>query len=218
MKIDFHTHTCYSDGKETPENLVKYAEKRGIFLAITDHDNSNGIRKVLGKVIPGQEVTTQYGHVVILCNFIPSPPKDIDELIDYARENSCIVFPSHPFDIFRKGIGNHLFDYKFTAIEIFNSKAPKSANKKAEDASKKLNLPGLSNSDSHVKEAIGSAYNEFEIDEFKIDEIFDLLISKKFKPVRVGLTKMAKLKIIEWHIQRKLFEKNTRRTMYSMQR
>lgn len=213
MKVDLHVHTFFSDGKESPETLVEYARKKGIYIAITDHDVSRGVERVKGKAIPGQEVTTQYGHVVILCSFPPSPPREISELVDYARENSCVVFPSHPFDLFRKGIGDHVYEYKFNAIEVFNSKAPRRANSKAEEASQRLHLLGLANSDSHVKEAIGSAYNEVEVEEFNVDEVLEALLRGRSKPMGIGLSVNAKIKIAEWYIQRKLFEKNTRRAL-----
>lgn len=205
MKIDLHVHTKYSDGKEDPKIMIDYARRQGIYIAITDHDTSRGINEEIRKqVIPGEEVTTQFGHVVILCNFPPNPPNRIQELIDYAKENSCIIFPSHPFDIFREGIGNHVFEYKFNAIEIFNSKAPKNANKKALEVAKQLGLPGLANSDSHIKEALGSAYNEIELEEFNIDEILEILRRGKVKPIAKGLSVIAKLKILQWYIERKI--------------
>ncbi len=203
--VDFHVHTFFSDGKASPKEMFETAKKKGIFISITDHDTSKGIKEVNElPVLPGQEVTTEFGHVVILCNFPPSPPRGVKELVDYAKENSCIVFPSHPFDIFRAGIGDHLFDYKFDAIETFNSKANRIANEKAKEAASKLGLPGLANSDSHVPSAIGSAYNALELSEFNVDDILDCIRKKKAKPVELGLSGKAKLDIVVWHIQRKL--------------
>ncbi|WP_221290751.1 CehA/McbA family metallohydrolase [Stygiolobus caldivivus] len=219
MKIDLHVHTFYSDGKYSPELMIKTALKKGLDgIAITDHDTSEAHKRIKGyPVVPGQEVSTQYGHVVILCNFPPDPPRDIQQLIDYSKENNCLIFPSHPFDIFRAGIGEKVFSYKFDAIEVFNSKAPKSANEKALKASQALGLPGLANSDSHVSEALGSAYNELQITEFRVDDILEELKKGRVKPIGIGLTAKAKLKIVEWSILRKLkIAKNTRRTMYPL--
>lgn len=205
MFFDFHVHSLYSDGKYSPKDIVNFAKKLNIYIALTDHDTSLGVRDVKEQVIPGQEVTTEYGHVIILCNFIPSPPNKIDQLIDYAKENSCIIFPSHPFDIFRKGIGNKIFEYKFNMIEIYNSKAPKSANRKAKEVATTLNLPGVANSDAHVIQAIGSAYNDlYEVTEFNLDDILDNLLKGKLKPISIGLSFKAKLSIAEWYIERKL--------------
>ncbi|MEM0165244.1 MAG: PHP domain-containing protein [Saccharolobus sp.] len=219
MFFDFHTHSIYSDGKFTPKTMINFAKKLNIYIALTDHDTSLGLKDVKEEsVIPGQEVTTEYGHVVILCNFIPSPPNKIAELIDYARENSCLVFPSHPFDIFRKGIGDKIFKYNFDLIEIYNSKAPRNANDKAKKTSIELNLPGVSNSDAHVIQAIGSAYNDlYEVTEFSLDDILENLAKGKLKNVINGLTFKAKLAIAEWYIERKLkIAQNTRRVMHQM--
>jgi predicted metal-dependent phosphoesterase TrpH len=216
IKLDFHVHTFYSDGRYSPEEMVNYALKIGLNgIAITDHDTSKGLKNYRQiRIIPGQEVTTEFGHVVILCNFPPSPPRNLSQLVDYSRENNCIIFPSHPFDIFRKGIGNKVFEYKFDAIEVFNSKAPPNANKKALLASQQLKLPGLANSDSHVKEALGSAYNLIPLNEFNIDEILEKIRKKEIEAVGLGLTAKAKIKILEWSIMRKLgIAKNTGRTL-----
>ncbi len=44
MSSDLHTHTTFSDGKLTPEELVCAAKKAGLkYLAITDHDTVDGI-------------------------------------------------------------------------------------------------------------------------------------------------------------------------------
>ncbi|MCY6484689.1 PHP domain-containing protein [Clostridium aestuarii] len=67
-KGDFHNHTNASDGKLSPAKLVELAKKEGLhIIAITDHDNTNGIDNALKKgkeislkVIPGIELTTRH--------------------------------------------------------------------------------------------------------------------------------------------------------------
>jgi len=45
--IDMHTHTCYSDGELSPQDLIRLAiDKRIGTLAITDHDTIEGIKRV----------------------------------------------------------------------------------------------------------------------------------------------------------------------------
>ena len=45
--IDMHTHTNYSDGDLSPQELIKLAiNKRIGTLAITDHNTIEGIKKV----------------------------------------------------------------------------------------------------------------------------------------------------------------------------
>ncbi|MEM4115491.1 MAG: PHP-associated domain-containing protein, partial [Saccharolobus sp.] len=78
--------------------------------------------------------------------------------------------------------------------------------------------PGVSNSDAHVIQAIGSAYNDlYEVTEFDLDDILENLAKGKLKNVINGLTFKAKLAIAEWYIERKLkIAQNTRRVMHQM--
>ena len=78
--IDLHTHSNASDGDYSPEDLIDLAISKGITtLAITDHDNTNGIERALkhasGKnitLIPGIEMSANVpkGEMHILGLFI----------------------------------------------------------------------------------------------------------------------------------------------------
>lgn len=64
QNVDLHTHTCFSDGTDTPEELMRKALERGIgTLAITDHDTVEGVKAALTRVsrglalIPGVELS-----------------------------------------------------------------------------------------------------------------------------------------------------------------
>lgn len=82
MLADLHTHSTFSDGKYTPEELVKAAIDNNIrYLAVTDHDSCNGVAEAQkiaanssGKlsIITGVELGTQYfeNSVHILGYFI----------------------------------------------------------------------------------------------------------------------------------------------------
>ena len=67
MKIDLHSHSNRSDGKETPTEVFEWAAKAGLeVLALTDHDTTSGwdeaeqVAKRLGMgFLPGIEVTTE---------------------------------------------------------------------------------------------------------------------------------------------------------------
>lgn len=46
--VDFHTHSTYSDGSDTPVELVERARRRGLHaIALTDHDNAGGVSQFL---------------------------------------------------------------------------------------------------------------------------------------------------------------------------
>ena len=46
--VDLHLHTNVSDGSQSPAEIVREAEARGITLiAITDHDTTEGIEEAM---------------------------------------------------------------------------------------------------------------------------------------------------------------------------
>ncbi len=70
MAGDLHTHTNYSDGSYSPEELVAAAKKIGLhYLGITDHDTLDGIRHLYENglypgrgvnIIPGVELSANH--------------------------------------------------------------------------------------------------------------------------------------------------------------
>jgi hypothetical protein len=81
--VDLHTHTYYSDGRPSPQELVEAAAALGIpALAITDHDNARGAREAqpyaqqLGlSLIPGIEFSTFWPEA-----HMPPGESDVDLL------------------------------------------------------------------------------------------------------------------------------------------
>ncbi len=67
MPADLHVHTTFSDGSDSPEEIVREAKKANLkTIAITDHDVVEGIdpaikegKKLGVDVIPGIEFTTE---------------------------------------------------------------------------------------------------------------------------------------------------------------
>ena len=66
--IDLHTHSNYSDGELSPQQLVELANQCGVkALALTDHDNTEGIEAALSAahshdmtLIPGIEMSVAW--------------------------------------------------------------------------------------------------------------------------------------------------------------
>lgn len=89
MKVDLHLHTIASDGRLTPEEIVRLAVRLGInVIGITDHDSIDGIAPALVAVkpfpsltiIPGVEINSDvpHGEVHILGYFV-----------DYTNQELC---------------------------------------------------------------------------------------------------------------------------------
>lgn len=82
MKIDLHSHSTHSDGKETVDQIFQYAAEAGLdVLALTDHDTTAGWAEARVEAakhgitfVPGIEITTKhYGVSVHMLAYLPDP-------------------------------------------------------------------------------------------------------------------------------------------------
>ncbi len=99
--IDMHTHSIYSDGDLTPDELIKKALKSGInTLSITDHDTLLGLKNItndinhegveLIKIVPGIELSakTDKGRMHILGYDFDINNKVLNDKMDELKNNS----------------------------------------------------------------------------------------------------------------------------------
>jgi len=94
-KIDLHMHTNHSDGRYSPEELIKKVKDAGIdIISITDHDNVNGVKEAIeiGKrygveVIPGMEISSDIKdrEVHLLAYFIDTENNELEEYLQFFR-------------------------------------------------------------------------------------------------------------------------------------
>ncbi|MCR5149843.1 MAG: CehA/McbA family metallohydrolase [Clostridiales bacterium] len=100
-----HSHTTRSDGKYSPQELVKKAEDKGLdFIIITDHnvclDEIPQSENTL--VIPGVELTDQMGHTNIWGVHYPIDNFDLEnyegweKAVQTAKQNGATVCINHP--------------------------------------------------------------------------------------------------------------------------
>jgi predicted metal-dependent phosphoesterase TrpH len=120
--IDLHTHTTFSDGSETPTQLVEEAAAKGLTaVAVTDHDTVDGLPEALAagarlgvEVIPGVEINLEHDRVTMdmLGYFLAGAPTDelqreLAELRVYREERNLrmverlaeLGFPLDPADL-----------------------------------------------------------------------------------------------------------------------
>jgi predicted metal-dependent phosphoesterase TrpH len=166
LTCDLHVHTNFSkDGESSVEEILKQAEEAGLdAIAITDHDSVDGAKKALAcmssvLVIPGIEVSTKQGHLLVLgvTDLIPAG-LDVIVTVEIARRMGALAILPHPYHMWRHGVarrkkaGMNIVD----AVEVFNSRyIVGSANTKAARIAKRLGKPCVGGSDAHNARFVG---------------------------------------------------------------
>lgn len=176
LKIDLHVHTSYSDGSGTIRDILKVAERKGLDgLAITDHKVLDGYFEAKSYdsrliILPGYEVATDAGHVLIIGLEEELPPNvgsgrfmSYSEIIDWVRLNDGLAILAHPaiemlnFDRWMRN--------KPDAVEVLNSLYPlQYFVKRGLSVSLKLGVTGVGGSDAHSPLNVGNAYTILNLD------------------------------------------------------
>lgn len=97
-KVDFHIHTNYSDGTQTPTEIVKQAKALEYdMISITDHDGVDGVHEAMIagealelQVVPGVEIATVTEDDIslhILGYYIDIKNHKLTEALQTLREN-----------------------------------------------------------------------------------------------------------------------------------
>lgn len=97
LKIDLHTHTSYSDGTDTPAELINKALAAGIsIIGLTDHDSISGWQEATNalrvgiSLVPGAEISCQTSDgisVHILGLLFDSNNSELMDTLEKTREN-----------------------------------------------------------------------------------------------------------------------------------
>jgi predicted metal-dependent phosphoesterase TrpH len=172
IRADLHMHTFYSkDSNVSPERMIELAKKARLdAIGVTDHNTTLGAKKVAELVkerkeklivFIGQETKTKHGEIIVL-----NVDKDLEkkrglaETCRKAKKLGGFVILPHPFDPTRSGVDKHIEEALpyVDAVEVFNARSlMDKSNRKARDFALRNRLPGISGSDSHTPQEIGSA-------------------------------------------------------------
>jgi hypothetical protein len=171
MRFDLHIHSNCSDGHDEVKTILKAAVRRKLAgLSITDHDTLRGsekARKIIKEqkldliLIPGAEVTTAEGHLLVL-GVSEVPPRGLspEETTDLAHEQGGITIVPHPYHPFRHAIGRVP---KCDAVEVYNSKHLFGiANARARREALRRGLPMVAGSDSHFAATVGLGVTDID--------------------------------------------------------
>jgi predicted metal-dependent phosphoesterase TrpH len=195
VRIDCHVHTRVSpDALDAPERMVDAARAVGLDgIAITDHDRAGAYEHLCERgladprghavdgflVIPGVEVSTRQGHVIVLGATFATPDRpggiDAAALVRDVHEQSLLAVAAHPFERSRAGVGQSVLErVGFDAIEVFNSKSLEpGANIRAAAWACRLRLPALAGSDAHFAETVGRAHTLVDTRELSVAAVLE---------------------------------------------
>lgn len=180
-RADLHVHSCWSDGAQAPEDLVRAAAGRIEVLAITDHDRIDGALRArefardhptLGvDVVVGEEVSTLNGHLLALYleEVVPAglTAARTIELIHEQGGLAVAAHPFHPIRYRRSGqppLAVLIPDLPIDGIEVVNNSGFSSRVYDAWAAFRNAEwmLAVTGGSDAHDVAYVGSAVTRFE--------------------------------------------------------
>jgi predicted metal-dependent phosphoesterase TrpH len=199
LKIDLHVHSAYSvDSVTTIEQIIQQVQKQGLQgYALTDHDTMDGVKEAAEKsensiFIPGIEVSTRNGHVILLDLTEPiAPHQSIGETVDQAHSQGATAIIAHPYGLPRSWVNvDKIKQVGLDAVEVANSaQIPynyiTNLNRKL---ALKLGLPQTGGSDSHIPETIGRAYTLIESKSTEVQDIIKAIKNGKTTPFGTGIT------------------------------
>jgi len=192
LSADLHIHTsCSGDGESSVADVLAAASHAGLdVIALTDHDTTEGCRIASGLetrilVIPGVEVTTKQGHLLVLGASGPIPRGlDVMETITLARSLGGVTILPHPFHRYRHGVGLKMKEAlsAVDAIEVFNSRYIfGGANRQALRWARRLGKPMVAGSDAHNCRYIGYGITHIDA-ERTVESVLDAIRSGRTRP------------------------------------
>ncbi len=193
-RIDLHCHSHFSvDGVSHPLRMVERARELGLNgLVLTDHDTQAGVDYFReqglirddGKacddflIIPGMEVSTYEGHVLVLGVRLDSMPGvRCAELLPMVQNQGGFCIAAHPFDPARRGVGRRVLnEHAFDGIEVFNAASwfP-GLNSKAYRYAKVRQQVMTAGSDSHHPASLGRSHQIIDADELSVAAVIRAL-------------------------------------------
>ena len=208
MLIDLHTHThpLSHDSLLSPDDLIDAAKEAGLDgVCLTEHDffwepetAADLSRRHNFLVIPGIEVNTEDGHIVVfgLERFVYGMHR-MAELARMAADAGAVIIAAHPyrrqlpFELRHDGDWTHALERAVAnpayahvqAIETHNGRGSDRENAFSAEVCARLSLPAVAASDAHERKDIGRCATDFERNITGLADLIEELQAARFRPV-----------------------------------
>lgn len=191
IDCDLHTHSRFFHRR--PEVAAGYdpfglrwslrvARRRGLDgLALTNHDFYRRELAVDPACLPGIEVSTTRGHLLVVGADPPTrtQPGELtpNEAVALAQEHDCAAIIAHPF----RNSSLRASDADFDAIEI-NGKHPEHR-RRVEAIARDRDIPVVAGSDAHFPFEVGRVFTRFDIDRLTPAAVVGAIRDGRVEPV-----------------------------------
>lgn len=197
---ELHCHTRFSDGLASPVACVARARSLGLdVLAVTDHNTADGglaaqALALSGQsllVIPGEEVSTDIGHVLVYFLRETIPPGPFEAVMEQVQQQAALAFLAHPYHIplgnrwrkkrILKAAPNQID--RLSGIEVENGHNRTAANRLAWQLLAAGNArSAISGSDAHVLFEIGNALTLVDCAQPTLQAVKEALAAGRVRP------------------------------------
>lgn len=210
MLIDLHTHTepLSHDSLLSPDQLIELAKAAGLDgVCLTEHDffwepdKARELRRKHGfLVIPGIEVNTEDGHILVfgLTKYVYGMHRmrELGALVDEAGGAMVAAHPYRrqlPFELRHEGDWSDALEraalnpaYPLVhGLESFNGRGSPRENAFARELAERLRLPQAAGSDAHAAADVGRCATEFEREISGLDDLIQELRAGRFRPALI---------------------------------
>lgn len=178
IKLDLHVHSKRSpDGIMSLEEIVSLGRAAGLHgAAVCDHDMT--LTEVPETedflIIPGVEVSTQFGHLLGLFLTEPVETRDFFEAAAAIHGQGGLAVLAHPFERSRDA-GRFLKAIPLLdGMEVFNSRADRkihNANALAREFAQARGLRPFGGSDAHCPPEVGNGFTTIEADALTLEAV-----------------------------------------------
>ncbi len=212
MLIDLHTHTFPSsdDSFMSPDELIEAAKEAGLDgICLTEHDRfwePDEVKALSAKhsflVIPGCEVNTDAGHVLVfgLDSYLFGMHKPVF-LRRLVEESGGVMIAAHPYrrryrrerahleaeyaSMVEQACADPIFGL-CDAVEGLNGRGTEGDNAFVADLAERMSLGMIGSSDAHRTKHVGTAATRFDI---QVNNVGDLI-----RAIRGGLYQAVSLR------------------------